>query len=893
MRLTGLPSSARVVFHPNVPATKTGGANLLQAMDSDRNAAVRQTHLFFPFANKAEWELASWLCNGGLSQRDIDTFLNLDFVKSAAPSFKSARVLKSYVDSLPPIPAWRYQEIVVPGYPTKTPLFLYWRDGLEIVAHLYANPIFANSLQMTPYRAYDESGQQIFGEYMSGSVAWDQQDRIPNGHVSLGVIGASDKTALTFGTGGKEMHPFLISIANIEAAVRMKASSHAFALAAYLPIPKFRDVTPQVHSILSARLYHFCVNIVVANLKVAAQPETPAIMSNPWGGLDAAHTPLVSWIADNPEQLLISCTSAKHSPISTASSSQFGDDYAHPPRTRQVTLAAIRAACDAVDPWDLLNFYKICQSLHLNGVHEPFWKLWADADPSLFLTPDALHQLHKFFYDHPLKWIIVIMGGDEVDRRLMALQPRVGARHWAHGISTLKQCTGREHRELETLIVAVAAGGVPVRVLCAIRALVDFIFQTQNVYHYDDTLHALEEALREFHFYKDSILRIGARTGKNGPLEHFQIPKLELMQHITRSIRAMGAPYQHTSDITERCHIVLAKRPYRLSNRRDFHAQCCNFLNREEKLRFFQLYTILKDSGAPLLNMMYREAHEMAIHYPESVWISNILPNERRVFSTRGHASLFSKGHSHISADNTTAFLLTQRPHFSHIPVDEAAELFHLPDFRPALGDFFSLLTYTDRGGQRRSPANCALTFTHVNVWKNVRLQQCSSQDERLLVPVQTVQALPPAEGMPYGRAHTVLVDHLGGQRTSQTGDEFVQVRLIFQPVTPQNDGPLLFYGHTFKFISDPQNRSNDPNLLLPAANIDMFLVQRHRRANQSPMGDIFLLSSIRQQVQLVPQFGQQIPRDVNCNNSMEVYDNFYLNNFASKEMFHSILSYQ
>jgi hypothetical protein len=60
----------------------------------------------------------------------------------------------------------------------------------------------------------------------------------------LSVIGASNKTPLTIGSGNKEMHPVLLSLANIDTGVHMKATSHAFALAAYLPIPKFVNVSP-------------------------------------------------------------------------------------------------------------------------------------------------------------------------------------------------------------------------------------------------------------------------------------------------------------------------------------------------------------------------------------------------------------------------------------------------------------------------------------------------------------------------------------------------------------------------------------------------------------------------------------------------------------------------
>ena len=75
------------------------------------------------------------------------------------------------------------------------------------------------------------------------------QDILPPGHGFIGVISASNKTPLTMGSGNKKMHPLLLSIANIHAGVCMKATSQAYALVAYLPIPKFLNVSPAVQSI--------------------------------------------------------------------------------------------------------------------------------------------------------------------------------------------------------------------------------------------------------------------------------------------------------------------------------------------------------------------------------------------------------------------------------------------------------------------------------------------------------------------------------------------------------------------------------------------------------------------------------------------------------------------
>lgn len=318
--------------------------------------------------------------------------------------------------------------------------------------------------------------------------------------------------------------------------------------------------------------------------------------------------------------------------------------------------------------------------------------------------------------------------------------------------------------------MAVAAGAVPEDVLCAIRSLVEFIFQAQNLYHYTETLHALSEALREFHHYKNSIILAGGRLGKNGPLSHFEIPKLELMQGVVTSIQDLGAAYQWTSDITERCHITHVKTPYRLSNHRDFHGQCCRFMDRAEKRNFFKLFTTLKTGGASLLNEMRQEAGAMAIHYPEATWITTVLPEEQ-VSTTRQRSNLFSKTRSRISQDETTAFLVNIRPHAT-LSVDEAAEIFKLPDLRPALGDFDSGLGYMDRHGQRRSPATCSLPFNQLRVWHNLRLQQHSAQDDRVLRPAETLQALPPSADLPHGRCNTVLAHHSGGVKTSQTGTQ-------------------------------------------------------------------------------------------------------------------------
>lgn len=599
----------------------------------------------------------------------------------------------------------------------------------------------------------------------------------------LGVIGASDKTPLTIGTGNREMHPVLISLANIEPGVRMKATSHSFVLAAYLPIPKFIDVTPAVQAALAARVYHSCLNIITESLQQAARHG--AEMADPLGRTRICYTPLVSWIADLPEQRLIAGVLQNQSPVSEATSDQFGDgpgdpEWPHPRRDRNRTLQRITDAVTKTDPLDVPEFVKTCQEYGLIGVHQPFWRDWGNPEigngvlmacPSYFLTPDALHQWHKFFFDHPLKWAINIMTGNELDRRLAALQYRVGERHFKHGISKLKQVTGREHREIQKVFIAVIAGAVPDRVLRSMRGLLEFIFLAQSLLFYDEHLNSLKAAHEEFHVGKSSIYNAGGRQGKRGPINHWNIPKLELMNAVHQSIVWMGASYQWTSDITERCHITHVKIPYRLSNRRNFHEQCCRYMDRVEKCLVFKMYTTAKTSGAILANEIADEADDVAAHYPELTWLSELAAPEGNVGTApAAPPSLFTKNRSHITDDQTTAFTVAIKPHFANVPVNLVANAFKVPDLNAALGDFFVLgQSYSYRRGQRKSRADCQLPFQHLHVWESFRMQQLSTQDSRITLPVRTVQALRPSDELPFGRGNTVMISSDDGDDSSGT----------------------------------------------------------------------------------------------------------------------------
>lgn len=118
---------------------------------------------------------------------------------------------------------------------------------------------------------------------------------------------------------------------------------------------------------------------------------------------------------------------------------------------------------------------------------------------------------------------------------------------------------------------------------------------------------------------------------------------------------------------------------------------------------------------------------------------------------------------------------------------------------------------------------------------------------------------------------------------------------MIFAADFGRQSGPpqTLCYVELFEFSREPQHRlDDDPEIAITAPNIDMFVVKRRYRDDGLRMANIIPVEDIREIVELVPIFGAKIADGINCDNSLELNE-FYLNHFANKESFHSILSYQ
>lgn len=93
-------------------------------------------------------------------------------------SFKTAKELRSRIESLPKGPLWKSTTWKTP-YPTKKPLTLYYRDPIECLQSLMSNPLLKGSIDFTPFKLWKTAERvvRVYNEWLSGDAAWKIQVR--------------------------------------------------------------------------------------------------------------------------------------------------------------------------------------------------------------------------------------------------------------------------------------------------------------------------------------------------------------------------------------------------------------------------------------------------------------------------------------------------------------------------------------------------------------------------------------------------------------------------------------------------------------------------------------------------------------------------------------------
>ena len=295
---------------------------------------------------------------------------------------------------------------------------------------------------------------------------------------------------------------------------------------------------------------------------------------------------LAAYIADYPEQALVGCHKQNSCPNCTVSPKQRGSEPTNSLwRDATETKRALSAKAGGTDS-------QLFDSLQLRPIN-PFWHALPHCNIHECMTPDIHHQLHKgVFHDHLSSWCTsavetasgrVVDREREIDLRFRALPPHSTLRHFAKGISTTSQWTGKEFKNMEKVFLGVLAGATDRRVQVCMRAILDFIYLAQFEVHTTESLQQMDAAWVEFHTTKQVFIDLGIR-------EHFDINKLHNIKHYIDHIRARGTADGFNSEGPERLHIDYAKTGYRASSRRGYIKQMTVWLRRQEAVHRFHRY---------------------------------------------------------------------------------------------------------------------------------------------------------------------------------------------------------------------------------------------------------------------------------------------------------------
>ena len=103
-------------------------------------------------------------------------------------SFRSAKALRGQAEMLPKGPQWYCKPWPI-VHPTKAPIKLYYHNAIECIKALFINPLFTKSIQYSPFHIFKTSEKLvcIYGEWLSGDIAWNLQVRYSH-HFSVRIF---------------------------------------------------------------------------------------------------------------------------------------------------------------------------------------------------------------------------------------------------------------------------------------------------------------------------------------------------------------------------------------------------------------------------------------------------------------------------------------------------------------------------------------------------------------------------------------------------------------------------------------------------------------------------------------------------------------------------------
>ena len=460
------------------------------------------------------------------------------------------------------------------------------------------------------------------------------------------------------------------------------------------------------HRSLVQRLFHESMRIVLQPLIEAGTNGVEMTSSD--GAVRQVHPILTCYVADYPEQCLVTCTKYGTCVKCKAPTKELQNTTPAENRTQKWTEEIMEEARQQADKKPR-NFHSYCMLKDVAGtVYRPFWDGFPLCDIHRSITPDVLHQLYQGVFKHLVHWCQIILTPQELDRRIRALPPAYGLRQFKNGIFAISQISGTERKNMAKILLGCLIGCMPAQGIEAVTALLDFIYLAQYPAHDSETLVYLQDALGRFHKNREYFIKCGVR-------EDFNIPKFHSLLHYVEAIELFGTTDNYNTEMFERLHIDFAKHGWRASNQRDEFPQMIRWLSRQEKVTSFEFHQ--KISQQP----------------PET----NIIESETDLQQKKKKA--------YIS--------IAKHPNFPRRQISLIEDRHNAPDFSYHLKAFLN--EFTTNKVPSRQLNQSKLPFLHVNVYNIFRFHPQGIQDEE--EESDLVRALPRSAQNPRGRFDTVI----------------------------------------------------------------------------------------------------------------------------------------
>ena len=642
-----------------------------------------------------------------------------------------------------------------------------------------------------------------------------------------------------------------MTIGNIPKELCRKPSQCTHVLLGYLPTTPLHRVENQAsRQQMVANLFHYCVSRMVEPLKAAG--ETGIAMSSGDGVTRKTFPIFACFVGDYPEQVLVSGCKTGNCPKCTTKNDKLGQLESHYEFHDLQTVLDALATFDT-DPG---NYASTCAEAGIKPIVHPFWESLPHSDIYLAITPDVLHQLYQGVMKHLISWITDAFGQKEIDARSKCLPPNHNIRNFSKGISSFSRMTGKEHADICRVLLGLVVdlklpdGRSPLSLIKCIRSLLDFLYLAQYPIHTTETLHLLQESLKQFHEHKQIFIDLGIR-------ENFNLPKLHSLAHYAQSIQLFGTTDNYNTEYTERLHIDLAKDAYRATNHRDEYSQMTIWLQRKEKVLHHQSYLEWRAGNQPAITPQL------------------------------------------LSMESWGVLTLTKWPSVKSVDLDDIVKDYGATFFSEALRRYIIISEHTGppltRAQLEQKVVYKDLPFTSLPVYHKLKFTSITSSGLPKFHTLDAIHVRPKkySKRRIFFPAHfdTVLLDVREDKETRSgfqgiclllfyfhEADQYkdyqvAQVRVIF--ALPDNPNERLAYVEWFGKFS------------APVPHHGMLKLNRQLSNNTDRIVSIVPISSIRRSVHLFPKFGLKVPEDWTSANVLEKCTTFYLNQFSDRNLYY------